>query len=261
MTRHLPKSRIAIAAVALVIGALMFAWTAVESIRQQDQIDALAEALAAEQAAAEERGESPVAPAPEDLLEDPEAPPPEPIGPTDAQVLEAVQAYFAANPVEDGEDASPAQIAAKYAGAHSMLFLGRQANYPIALEGALKLKEISYIHAEAYPAGELKHGPLALVTDEMPVVTVAPNDALLEKLKSNIQEVRARGGKLYVFADADTHIQSSDGIQVIRMPEHYGQLSPILHVVPLQLLAYHTALARGTDVDKPRNLAKSVTVE
>ncbi|MGD7407742.1 isomerizing glutamine--fructose-6-phosphate transaminase, partial [Ralstonia pseudosolanacearum] len=141
------------------------------------------------------------------------------------------------------------------------LFLGRGLHFPIAMEGALKLKEISYIHAEAYPAGELKHGPLALVTEQMPVVTVAPNDALLEKLKSNIQEVRARGGKLYVFADADTHIQSSDGIQVIRMPEHYGQLSPILHVVPLQLLAYHTAVARGTDVDKPRNLAKSVTVE
>jgi glucosamine--fructose-6-phosphate aminotransferase (isomerizing) len=141
------------------------------------------------------------------------------------------------------------------------LFLGRGPHYPIALEGALKLKEISYIHAEAYPAGELKHGPLALVTEAMPVVTVAPNDALLEKLKSNLQEVRARGGELYVFADADTHIHSSDGLQVIRLPEHYGDLSPILHVVPLQLLAYHTAVMRGTDVDKPRNLAKSVTVE
>jgi glucosamine--fructose-6-phosphate aminotransferase (isomerizing) len=141
------------------------------------------------------------------------------------------------------------------------LFLGRGLHYPIALEGALKLKEISYIHAEAYPAGELKHGPLALVTEEMPVVTVAPNDALLEKLKSNMQEVRARGGQLYAFADADTHIESSPGLHVIRLPEHYGLLSPILHVVPLQLLAYHTAVARGTDVDKPRNLAKSVTVE
>ncbi|MFP8834809.1 glutamine--fructose-6-phosphate transaminase (isomerizing) [Hydrogenophaga sp. XSHU_21] len=141
------------------------------------------------------------------------------------------------------------------------LFLGRGLHYPIALEGALKLKEISYIHAEAYPAGELKHGPLALVTAAMPVVTVAPNDALLEKLKSNMQEVRARGGVLYVLADADTRITSSEGIHVIRMPEHYGALSPILHVVPLQLLAYHTALAKGTDVDKPRNLAKSVTVE
>ncbi len=141
------------------------------------------------------------------------------------------------------------------------LFLGRGLHYPIALEGALKLKEISYIHAEAYPAGELKHGPLALVTDQMPVVTVAPNDALLEKLKSNMQEVKARGGRLYVFADADTNIAASDGIHVIRMPEHYGDLSPILHVIPLQLLAYHTACARGTDVDKPRNLAKSVTVE
>ncbi|MFY2909058.1 SIS domain-containing protein, partial [Achromobacter xylosoxidans] len=133
--------------------------------------------------------------------------------------------------------------------------------YPIALEGALKLKEISYIHAEAYPAGELKHGPLALVTEHMPVVTIAPKDELLEKLKSNMQEVRARGGELYVFADADSKIQSAEGMHVIRMPEHYGKLSPILHTVPLQLLSYHTACARGTDVDKPRNLAKSVTVE
>jgi glucosamine--fructose-6-phosphate aminotransferase (isomerizing) len=141
------------------------------------------------------------------------------------------------------------------------LVLGRGLHYPIALEGALKLKEISYIHAEAYPAGELKHGPLALVTSAMPVVTVAPNDTLLEKLKSNMHEVRARGGVLYVLADADTRIESGEGVNVIRMPEHYGPLSPLLHVVPLQLLAYHTACARGTDVDKPRNLAKSVTVE
>ena len=148
-----------------------------------------------------------------------------------------------------------------FARKENALFLGRGLHYPIALEGALKLKEISYIHAEAYPAGELKHGPLALVTDQMPVVTVAPNDALLEKLKSNLQEVRARGGQLYVFADSDTHIENGPGVHVIRMPEHYGALSPILHVVPLQLLAYHTACARGTDVDKPRNLAKSVTVE
>jgi glutamine---fructose-6-phosphate transaminase (isomerizing) len=149
----------------------------------------------------------------------------------------------------------------EFARKENALFLGRGLHYPIALEGALKLKEISYIHAEAYPAGELKHGPLALVTAEMPVVTVAPNDALLEKLKSNLQEVRARGGELFVFADADTRIESGVGLHVIRMPEHYGALSPILHVVPLQLLAYHTACARGTDVDKPRNLAKSVTVE
>ncbi len=149
----------------------------------------------------------------------------------------------------------------EFARKENALFLGRGMHYPIALEGALKLKEISYIHAEAYPAGELKHGPLALVTAEMPVVTVAPNDALLEKLKSNLQEVRARGGELFVFADADTRIESSEGVHVIRMPEHYGALSPILHVMPLQLLAYHTACARGTDVDKPRNLAKSVTVE
>ncbi|HEY0887493.1 MAG TPA: glutamine--fructose-6-phosphate transaminase (isomerizing) [Ramlibacter sp.] len=148
-----------------------------------------------------------------------------------------------------------------FANKEHALFLGRGLHYPIALEGALKLKEITYIHAEAYAAGELKHGPLALVTAEMPIVTVAPNDALLEKLKSNMQEVRARGGVLYVLADADSRIESSDGIHVIRMPEHYGPLSPLLHVVPLQLLAYHTACARGTDVDKPRNLAKSVTVE
>jgi len=142
------------------------------------------------------------------------------------------------------------------------LFLGRGLHYPIALEGALKLKEISYIHAEAYPAGELKHGPLALVDASMPVVVVAPNDVLLEKLKSNMQEVAARGGELYVFADAGSHIDASqDGLNLVRLPEHYGDLSPILHVVPLQLLAYHTARALGTDVDKPRNLAKSVTVE
>ena len=148
-----------------------------------------------------------------------------------------------------------------FAKMENALFLGRGLHYPIALEGALKLKEISYIHAEAYPAGELKHGPLALVTNAMPVVAVAPNDSLLEKLKSNLQEVRARGGVLYVLADADTKLVSSEGLHVIRMPEHYGALSPLLHVVPLQLLAYHTAVARGTDVDKPRNLAKSVTVE
>jgi glucosamine--fructose-6-phosphate aminotransferase (isomerizing) len=151
--------------------------------------------------------------------------------------------------------------AEEFARKENALFLGRGIHYPIALEGALKLKEISYIHAEAYPAGELKHGPLALVTEEMPVVTIAPNDALLEKLKSNMQEVRARGGQLYVFADVDSRITSGDGVHVIRLPEHYGLLSPILHVAALQLLAYHTALARGTDVDKPRNLAKSVTVE
>ena len=141
------------------------------------------------------------------------------------------------------------------------LFLGRGLHYPVALEGALKLKEISYIHAEAYPAGELKHGPLALVTAAMPVIVVAPNDELIDKLKSNMQEVRARGGELCVLADADSQIHSEEGIHAIRMPEHYGALSPILHTIPLQLLAYHTACAKGTDVDKPRNLAKSVTVE
>ncbi len=151
--------------------------------------------------------------------------------------------------------------AKRFASKHHALFLGRGIHYPIALEGALKLKEISYIHAEAYAAGELKHGPLALVDADMPVVTVAPNDALLEKLKSNMQEVRARGGELYVFADEDTHIEESEGVHVINLTDHAGLLSPILHVVPLQLLAYHAALQKGTDVDKPRNLAKSVTVE
>jgi len=141
------------------------------------------------------------------------------------------------------------------------LFLGRGIHYPVALEGALKLKEISYIHAEAYPAGELKHGPLALVDADMPVVVIAPNDALLEKLKSNMQEVRARGGELYVFADLDSHFTDSEGVHVIRAPRHAGALSPVVHAIPVQLLAYHAALVRGTDVDKPRNLAKSVTVE
>jgi len=151
--------------------------------------------------------------------------------------------------------------AGQFAKKQHALFLGRGLHYPIALEGALKLKEISYIHAEAYPAGELKHGPLALVDADMPVVAIAPNDALLEKLKSNLQEVRARGGELYVVADLDSHLQASEGIHVIRLPEHAGHLSPVVHTIPLQLLAYHTAVMRGTDVDKPRNLAKSVTVE
>jgi glucosamine--fructose-6-phosphate aminotransferase (isomerizing) len=154
-----------------------------------------------------------------------------------------------------------AKLAEQFANKHNALFLGRGMHYPIAMEGSLKLKEISYIHAEAYPAGELKHGPLALVDKDMPVISVAPNDALLEKLKSNLQEVRARGGELFVFADADTHIAAADGIHVIQMPEHAGLLSPILHTIPLQLLSYYVALQKGTDVDKPRNLAKSVTVE
>lgn len=141
------------------------------------------------------------------------------------------------------------------------LFLGRGVHYPIAMEGALKLKEISYIHAEAYPAGELKHGPLALVDNNMPVVVIAPNDVLLEKVKSNMQEVKARGGELFVFADADSHFTESDGVHVIRTPRHVGVFSPILHTIPVQLLSYHAALLKGTDVDKPRNLAKSVTVE
>jgi len=151
--------------------------------------------------------------------------------------------------------------ATQFANKHHALFLGRGQHYPIALEGALKLKEISYIHAEGYPAGELKHGPLALVDKDMPVISIAPNDALLEKLKSNLKEVAARGGELYVFADADSVVEEEPGVHVLRLPEHYGLLSPVLHVVPLQLLSYHVALVKGTDVDKPRNLAKSVTVE
>lgn len=154
-----------------------------------------------------------------------------------------------------------AAMAKHFANKHHALFLGRGMHFPIAAEGALKLKEISYIHAEAYPAGELKHGPLALVDADMPVVSVAPNDTLLEKLKSNLQEVKARGGELFVFADAETHIKESEGVHILQMPEHAGFLSPILHTIPLQLLAYYVALEKGTDVDKPRNLAKSVTVE
>jgi glucosamine--fructose-6-phosphate aminotransferase (isomerizing) len=151
--------------------------------------------------------------------------------------------------------------AERFAKHEHALFLGRGIHYPIAMEGALKLKEISYIHAEAYAAGELKHGPLALVDKHMPVVAIAPKDTLFEKLKSNLQEVRARGGELYVFADQDTRMTGSEGVHVIRMPDHAGMLSPLLHTVPLQLLAYHAALRKKTDVDKPRNLAKSVTVE
>jgi len=151
--------------------------------------------------------------------------------------------------------------AKSFANKQHALFLGRGIHYPIALEGALKLKEISYIHAEAYPAGELKHGPLALVDSDMPVVVIAPNDALLEKVKSNMQEVKARGGELFVFTDADSHFTASEGVHVIRTPRHVGVLSPILHTIPVQILAYHAALIKGTDVDKPRNLAKSVTVE
>ncbi|MDO4641893.1 MAG: glutamine--fructose-6-phosphate transaminase (isomerizing) [Neisseria sp.] len=156
------------------------------------------------------------------------------------------------------------QIAAwaqKFAQKNSALFLGRGIHYPIALEGALKLKEITYIHAEAYPAGELKHGPLALVDENMPVVVIAPKDQLLDKVKANMQEVGARGGELFVFTDLDSHFEESDGVHIIRTPRHVGALSPIVHTVPVQLLSYHAALARGTDVDKPRNLAKSVTVE
>ena len=153
------------------------------------------------------------------------------------------------------------QWAKYFSNKENALFLGRGVHYPIALEGSLKLKEISYIHAEAYPAGELKHGPLALVDKNMPVVVIAPNDALLEKVKSNMQEVKARGGILFVFADSDSHFVETKGIKVIRAPRHSGILSPIIHTIPVQLLAYHVALRKGTDVDKPRNLAKSVTVE
>lgn len=149
----------------------------------------------------------------------------------------------------------------KFSDKPSALFLGRGIHYPIALEGALKLKEITYIHAEAYPAGELKHGPLALVDENMPVVVIAPNDSLLDKVKANMQEVSARGGELFVFTDLDSDFSDSEGVHVIRTPRHIGVLSPIVHTIPVQLLSYHVALAKGTDVDKPRNLAKSVTVE
>ncbi len=179
----------------------------------------------------------------------------------EAQYLEALR--YVPGSVQHALNLEP-QIQAwaeKFAKKNHALFLGRGLHYPIALEGALKLKEISYIHAEAYPAGELKHGPLALVDNNMPVVVIAPNDTLLEKVKSNMQEVRARGGELFVFADADSHFHESEGVHVIRTPRHAGLLSPIIHAIPVQLLAYHTALKRGTDVDKPRNLAKSVTVE
>ena len=153
------------------------------------------------------------------------------------------------------------QLAHDFAEKHNALFLGRGIQYPVAMEGALKLKEISYIHAEAYPAGELKHGPLALVDSEMPVITVAPNNELLEKLKSNLQEVRARGGQLYVFADANAGISNEPGIKVLNVPHCSDFLAPIIYTIPLQLLSYHVAVIKGTDVDQPRNLAKSVTVE
>ncbi|KPL49006.1 glucosamine--fructose-6-phosphate aminotransferase [Xanthomonas axonopodis] len=179
----------------------------------------------------------------------------------EAQYLE--QLRFLPGSVQHALNLEP-QIMAwaeRFSPKENALFLGRGLHYPIALEGALKLKEISYIHAEAYPAGELKHGPLALVDAAMPVVVIAPNDRLLEKVKSNMQEVRARGGELFVFADQDSHFSDSEGVHVIRTPRHAGVLSPVIHTIPVQLLAYHTALARGTDVDKPRNLAKAVTVE
>ncbi len=179
----------------------------------------------------------------------------------EAQYLE--QLRFVPGSVQHALNLEPQIIewAKKFTQKDHALFLGRGIHYPIALEGALKLKEISYIHAEAYPAGELKHGPLALVDSAMPVVVIAPNDALLEKVKSNMQEVSARGGELFVLADLDSHFTESERVHVIRTPRHAGVLSPIIHAVPVQLLAYHTALLRGTDVDKPRNLAKSVTVE
>ena len=170
-------------------------------------------------------------------------------------------------------EAEIAEISRRFGDKQHALFLGRGAHYPVALEGALKLKEISYVHAEAYPAGELKHGPLALVDEEMPVVVVAPNDQLLEKLKSNMEEVRARGGRLYVFSDPETDFEPQEGVEIIRVTRSDGTrdgsqsravdsvIAPILYTIPLQLLAYHVALIKGTDVDKPRNLAKSVTVE
>ncbi len=158
-------------------------------------------------------------------------------------------------------DEAIARLAVRFGDKHNALFLGRGAQYPVALEGALKLKEISYIHAEGYPAGELKHGPLALVDAQMPIVVVAPNDELLDKLKANLQEVRARGGELFVFADVESGMEEGDGITVLNVAPTDKAISPIVFTVPLQLLAYHVALIKGTDVDQPRNLAKSVTVE
>ena len=171
----------------------------------------------------------------------------------------STQANYAVRIASDSPEM--AAWAEKFSSCEHALFLGRGVHYPIALEGALKLKEISYIHAEAYAAGELKHGPLALVDRNMPVVAIAPKDALLDKLKSNLQEVRARGGELYVLANRDAPMGGDEGVHVIRMSDFPGLLSPIVSTVPLQLLAYHAALLRGNDVDKPRNLAKSVTVE
>lgn len=176
-------------------------------------------------------------------------------------MIEALRHLPAALQVSLQVESQVKEWAKWFSGKQHALFLGRGVHYPIAMEGSLKLKEISYIHAEAYAAGELKHGPLALVDRNMPVVAIAPNDQLLGKLKSNLKEVHARGGQLFVFADADAHIEESANLHVIRLPEHAGLLSPILHTIPLQLLAYHVALAIGTDVDKPRNLAKAVTVE
>ncbi|WP_417547856.1 glutamine--fructose-6-phosphate transaminase (isomerizing), partial [Marinobacter segnicrescens] len=158
-------------------------------------------------------------------------------------------------------DDAIAELSEAFVDKHHSLFLGRGSQFPVALEGALKLKEISYIHAEAYPAGELKHGPLALVDSEMPVVTVAPNNDLVEKLKSNLEEVRARGGELFVFADREADVKSEDGIHVMQIPSVHPITAPIVFTVPLQLLSYHVAVLKGTDVDQPRNLAKSVTVE
>ncbi|HYH42423.1 MAG TPA: glutamine--fructose-6-phosphate transaminase (isomerizing), partial [Burkholderiales bacterium] len=179
----------------------------------------------------------------------------------EAKLMEALRHLPAALTHVLGIEPQVESWAELFASREHALFLGRGIHYPIAMEGALKLKEISYIHAEAYAAGELKHGPLALVDRNMPVVAIAPKDALVEKLKSNLQEVKARGGELFVFADQDAQLAESEGVRVIKMPDHAGLLSPILHTVPLQLLAYHVALHKGTDVDKPRNLAKSVTVE
>ena len=178
---------------------------------------------------------------------------------------EAIVAALHRLPVQLDEalalDGAIQQMSEAFADKHHALFLGRGAQWPVAMEGALKLKEISYIHAESYPAGELKHGPLALVDSDMPVVAVAPNDELLEKLKSNLQEVQARGGQLFVFADKAAGFEAADGLQIIELPHVIDIVAPILYTLPLQLLSYHVAILKGTDVDQPRNLAKSVTVE
>ena len=179
----------------------------------------------------------------------------------EAELVQAMRSLPAHVNTALAQDSHIKQIADKFANKHNALFLGRGAMFPIALEGSLKLKEISYIHAEAYPAGELKHGPLALVDEDMPIITLVPHNDMLDKIKSNLQEVAARGGELYVFADKDTDLHNEDNVTFSEVPKVEAILEPIVHTIPLQLLSFNVAVVKGTDVDQPRNLAKSVTVE